>query len=324
MRATPVLSPGTTMSLVLDAGSAQHMVDAAGLVFSVTTCTRLHGGDNSAAYELFDAEKAAHLVVKVYGERMAWKMGKEVLVYGLLASVPVPTPEILFVDDSRQVVDANYALMTRLPGSPASTVTGGLGGGDVEEIWRQMGAVARAFHTVTFGEFGYLGPQGVLEPVDNNRMHMSRILDSHLRTLRDKGGDPAVADAVERRLAEDAPLLDTCDQSVLCHDDLHEDNVLVEQRSGRWLVTGVVDMENASAADPMLDLAKADYYAREEPVRRAGLLDGYGPLPPDGEARMALYRLHHALALWSWFARIGRDRPLPGLAADMARLAITR
>ena len=265
-----------------------------------------------------------HLVVKVYGERMAWKMGKEVLVYGLVASVPVPTPEILFADDSRQVVDANYAVMTRLPGRPASTVTDGLPAGDVGNVWRQIGSVARAFHAVTFDQFGYLGPQGVLEPVDGNRTHMTRILDDHLRTFRDEGGDPALAASVERRLTEDAALLDTCDQAVLCHDDLHEDNVLVEQRNGQWIVTGVVDMENASAADPMLDLAKADYYAREEPVRRAGLLDGYGPLPPDGEARLALYRLHHALALWSWFARIGRRRPLPGLAADMGRLAITR
>ncbi len=87
-------------------------------------------------------------------------------------------------------------------------------------------------------------------------------------------------------------------------------------------MSGVVDVENASAADPMLDLAKADYYAREEPVRRAGLLDGYGALPPDGGARLALYRLHHALALWSWFSRIGRERPLPGLAADIARLVV--
>ena len=92
---------------MLDLGSAQRMVDAARLDFSVMTCTRLHGGDNSAAYELFDVDRGAHLVVKVYGERMAWKMGKEVLVYKLLTSVPVPTPEILFVDDSRQLVDAN-------------------------------------------------------------------------------------------------------------------------------------------------------------------------------------------------------------------------
>lgn len=59
------------------------------------------------------------------------------------------------------------------------------------------------------------------------------------------------------------------------------------------------------------DVIEQRHYAREEPVRRAGLLDGYGPLPPEGEARLALYRLHHTLALWSWFARIGRERPLP-------------
>ena len=82
------------MAVVLDAGSAQRMVDAAGIVFSVATCTRLQGGDNSTAYELFDVEGDPQLVVKVYGERMAWKMGKEVLVYGLLTSLPVPTPEI--------------------------------------------------------------------------------------------------------------------------------------------------------------------------------------------------------------------------------------
>ena len=153
---------------------------------------------------------------------------------------------------------------------------------------------------------------------------MTRILDSHLRTFRDKGGDPALADTVERRLRADAELLESCERAVLCHGDLHEDNVLVEERDGQWIVTGVVDVENASAADPMLDLAKADYYAREEPVRRAGLLEGYGALPPDGPARLALYRLHHTLALWSWFASIGRKQPLPGLAADMARLAISR
>jgi aminoglycoside phosphotransferase (APT) family kinase protein len=306
---------------VLDVAAAQRIVDAAGIAFSVATCTRLHGGDNSAAYELVDVGRDAHLVAKVYGERMAWKMGKEVLVYGLLAAVPVPTPTILFADDSRESVDATYTLMTHLPGRAASTVTSGLGADDVGDIWRQIGTVARAFHTVTFDQFGYLGPHGLMEPVGGNRAHMTRILGSHLRTFRDQGGDPAVADSVERRLAEDGPLLDACAQPVLCHDDLHEDNVLVEPRAGRWMVSGVVDVENASAADPMLDLAKADYYAREEPVRRAALLEGYGPLPPDGQARLALYRLHHALALWSWFARIGRPRPLAALAADIARLA---
>ncbi len=44
------------------------MVNTAGIVFSVAKCTRLHGGDNSEAYELFDSERDAYLVAKVYGE----------------------------------------------------------------------------------------------------------------------------------------------------------------------------------------------------------------------------------------------------------------
>ncbi len=80
-------------------------------------------------------------------------------------------------------------------------------------------------------------------------------------------------------------------------------------------------MENADAADPLLDLAKTDYYGREEAVWRAALLEGYRALPNDAQARLGLYRLHHALALWTWFARIGRVGMLPSILADVARLA---
>lgn len=87
------------------------------------------------------------------------------------------------------------------------------------------------------------------------------------------------------------------------------------------MLTGVLDVENAVAGDPLLDLAKTDYYAREEPLRRSALLDGYGPLPDDGEIRLDLYRLYHALELWTWFARIGRTGSLDSILADVARFA---
>ena len=117
MRAHPfVLSPGSTMSPVLDAGSAPPLVDAAGLVFSVATARDSTAETTARPSELFAADRVAHLVAKVSGERMACKTGREVLVYGLLVSVPIPTQEMLFVDDSRQLVDANDALVTRLAG----------------------------------------------------------------------------------------------------------------------------------------------------------------------------------------------------------------
>ncbi|MDQ4069490.1 MAG: aminoglycoside phosphotransferase family protein [Actinomycetota bacterium] len=305
---------------LLDTATAQRMVDAAGLGFEVHACARLHGGDNSAAFDLYDRGRDAHLVAKVYGERLAWKMGKEVLVYGLLNEAPVPTPEILFADASRGVVDAAYVLMTRLDGTVGSRVTPTAAQAEIEAIFRQVGEAARGCHTVVFDRFGYIGPTGLVDPCPDNRTYMSRQFERHLRGFRDAGGDRSVAAAIERRIADDEPLVANCHEAVLCHDDLHEQNVLLGWGPEGWVLTGVIDVENAVAADPLLDLAKTDYYAREDPVRRAGLLEGYGPLPPDAEARLALYRLHHALALWSWFAQIGRTAALPGISADVARL----
>lgn len=60
-----------------------------------------------------------------------------------------------------------------------------------------------------------------------------------------------MGDAVARRVERDGSLFDNCGSAVLCHDDLHEGNVLVAQRPGGWQVTGVIDVENAIVADPL-------------------------------------------------------------------------
>ncbi|MFJ9949478.1 hypothetical protein [Kitasatospora sp. NPDC091207] len=59
---------------------------------------------------------------------------------------------------------------------------------------------------------------------------------------------------------------------------------------------------------------------RGDPERHA-LFEGYGPLPTDAPERLDLYRLHHALELWTWFRSIGTVDPLDAIADDIARLA---
>lgn len=84
----------------------------------------------------------------------------------------------------------------------------------------------------------------------------------------------------------------------------------------------MIDVENAITADPLIDLAKTDYYAlgRGE-AERAALLTGYGRLPADAAERLELYRLYHALELWDWFRSTGVVEPLNSVAEDIARLA---
>jgi hygromycin-B 7''-O-kinase len=54
---------------------------------------------------------------------------------------------------------------------------------------------------------------------------------------------------------------------------------LAEGTNG-WAVTGFIDVENAIAADPLLDLAKTDYYSvHGNKAKLSGLIQGYGSLP---------------------------------------------
>lgn len=74
----------------------------------------------------------------------------------------------------------------------------------------------------------------------------------------------------------------------------------------------------ATAADPLLDLAKTDAYSiRGNEAKFGGPLEGYGALPSEGHERLALYRLYHALELWDWFALLGNIAALPSLDHDV-------
>ena len=74
------------------------------------------------------------------------------------------------------------------------------------------------------------------------------------------------------------PLLDGCTGASLRHFDFHTGNVLATRRDGSLHLTGIVDLENAIAGDPLMDLAKTlAYSVRDDETRRAGLLAGYGP-----------------------------------------------
>lgn len=188
---------------------------------------------------------------------------------------------------------------------------------DVAHVYEKVGAILHAFHQIPFASFGYLSTE-VVDPHDTNASYMEYQFAKKLREFAQHGGDAQIRRSAEQTVEKASELLTGCPQAVLCHDDLHEGNLLLLERDGDWHVSGVLDVENAVAGDPLLDVAKTDYYAvRGDPVKRQALLDGYGPLRARGEEAMRLYRLYHALELWVWFASNGNEAPLAGIAEDI-------
>ena len=271
------------------------------------------GGELSTVVEV-RLDGAASVILKIYDEVWAWKQAKEVEVYRLLAEVVRGhVPEVLHTESAGS--GPAFTVLTKLEGRPLSEVA--LEPAEWRHVYRQVGRLAARVHEVRQPAYGYL-MAGIVDPEPDNTSYMRRQFAKKLREFADLGGDRALHDDVERYVAARAGSFARCETPVLCHNDLHEGNVLVRPSGGGWVVSGLVDVENAVAADPLLDLAKAECYSiRGDESKHAGLIEGYGALPADWAERLEIYRLYHALELWDWFASIGTTEPLSGIAKDL-------
>jgi aminoglycoside phosphotransferase (APT) family kinase protein len=251
------------------------------------------------------------LIRKRYADGWQWKQAKEVHVYSLLADVP-GVPAIVAVED-------NVTTMTLVPGTPLSEAN--VPPEHHRSVYRQIGELLHTIHQLTQPEFGYLTTE-IVDPETHNTAYMTRQFRVTLDRFLDLSGDPATHQLARDRVAERSGLFGLCPGAVLCHNDLHERNVLVEPDGGGWRLTGFVDVENAISADPMMDLAKTiQYELSRSPAKYSGLLEGYGPLPRSGLARIDLYRLYHAMELWNFFRDNGTTAPLKDIAFDIRQLA---
>jgi len=297
--------------------------------FRVTGVLARGGGAVNAVYEVRGAGGVRPLIIKVYPERWPaqadrWrsKLAKEVFVYRLLARHGITEIPRVLHHEPAGVPDlpSAFAVMTLLDGRPLSTVGGSLTEGQIGPVYREMGRLLAAVHQITTDRWGYVAT-GIVDTRPSNTAYMLDQFAAKLGRFVELGGGEAMAEAVKRYAGERAGLFAECTQPALCHNDFHDGNVLVRETAQGWQVAGFVDVESTVVADPLLDLARTDYYAlRDNPAKRDAFLSGYGPLPAGSAARMGLYRLHHALEFWNWSALRGKRSLLPAIRQDLEEM----
>jgi aminoglycoside phosphotransferase (APT) family kinase protein len=282
----------------------------------------LHGGNISTVYEIRCAKPDQPVILKIYPDTFHWKMEKEVYVYQLLGrAAALPIPSILWSDNSKELLPQNYVVMTTLKGQLLSKVASSLLALELRDIYFEMGALLARVHGITLDAFGYITTH-ITAPHPTNDAYMRSQFQKKLVEFNARGGDAVLRRTVEEYVETHGDLLTQVRTPVLCHDDYHEGNVLVAVEESKWRVTGIVDVENAVSADPLLDIAKTDYYAiQANEAKREGFLAGYGQLPINWRERVQLYQLYHALELWDWFAAIGNNAALVRLTDDIRRFA---
>jgi aminoglycoside phosphotransferase (APT) family kinase protein len=318
------MAPPRRLTFDVDLAAAGDILHRFDIRSTPVRIGRLEGGSTEVYRIDLDEESAAPLVLKIYPDEPDWLPAKERLVAGWLQeALPVPVPRCLALDTSRDMLPLRFALMTALPGTP---VRSWMDRTDVEAVYRQMGALLRQMHATPMPSYGYIKDQGVERPIASNGDYMAYAFDGAFRRFRDAGGDAGLARQLEA-LASASMDVTVSSGSVLCHDDLHQGNVLVEPRpSGELGLSGLIDFGNARAADPLFDLAKAIFCSsHEDPRAGRPLLEGYGELDhPNAERALWLYTMHHRVSMWAFLTRLGQDPDAPngpgGLIRDLSEM----
>ncbi|HEY4169391.1 MAG TPA: aminoglycoside phosphotransferase family protein, partial [Reyranella sp.] len=264
-------------SLSVSDAQAQAIVDRIAPGRRIARVGALLAGEISAVFEIELADGPPGFVLKVYPETLHWKMRKEIRIADMLdGRLSVPTPRILLADDSKSLLDLNF-VMTRLEGQnllrhePAPS--------EAHSVFAQMGRALREIHAIQFEAFGYIGADGLVTPFASNRAYMLSQFERKVGGFAQLAGWPALAERLKAYVERSVPLLDACTTPRLCHYDFHTGNVLARRLDGRLQLSGIVDLENAIAGDPLMDLAKTIAYSvRDDATKRAGLLEGYGPI----------------------------------------------
>ena len=310
-------------SLTVTDAQTQAIVDRVAPGRRLARISALPTGEISAVFAIELADGPPAFVLKIYPETMHWKMQKEVSIARRLEGLALPIPRILVADESRSLLDLNFVVMNRLDGRNVSQWEPSLDRDETYDIYRQIGTALRVIHGVTLESFGYLVANGVTQPFASNRAYMLSQFERNLSGFRELGGRPAVAAQLDAYLKRSTDLLDGCKRPVLCHYDYHSGNLLADRRDRTLQLTGIIDLENAIAGDPLMDLAKTIAYSvRDDAIKRAGLLAGYGPIDrPDWQETLRLYQFYGAIELWAWWVQIGDHQRAGNIVPDLEKYA---
>lgn len=298
-------------------GEAERLVSRVLAVVDVHA-VRVPAGFGNENWRVETAEGARY-VLKVAGRDNEEKWSSSHLAYELARSAGLPVAELVY---SGIVDDQLARIFTWIEGEPATQLATDTA--QSARMLRSVGEATRDMHRIRRQEFGSRldgsapGFRSWKEYVDH------RLVQIRRRCLTAGVGTGDLVNDVCRRASRLALEIDDVADAVLCHRDLHPDNLIVDHDG---TLVGIIDWDGAEAWDRAGDWFKLEFellraHPDEENLLLGAYLDG-GPVPPRWEQRRHLVHLMEALNVLPNAATHGwvdyADRARAHLAALLAR-----
>lgn len=213
------------------------------------------------------------------------------------ATVGVPVPEIILVDDTRKYAPFDYMVMTRVPGEvmrPAVERDPTLHPSYLKQIGRYLGML----HSLSTTGYGFFdndqAKKGTLAGIDSkNEEHFLAALDLDKKFHSENPGNfDAKSIELALKILEENSSIAKCDNPTLIHNDIADWNTVVLGDN----VTGILDWDECFSGDPVFEFATLSLFYPDE--KMTFIKDGYKevrPLPADYDDKFDLYVLRYII-----------------------------
>lgn len=293
---------------------AQRVIESAGIDARSTATSALGGGAKSVV-TLIELESGEPLALKVFTR--GGNTAREHAAYALLGDHQLPIPRMLHGAAEAPDFPFGYTLLTIQPGVPLNLNFADLDRSRLLDVYRGVGEFHAALHRTSGPGFALLAEERVDR---DNAEFMARTVDHELERFLSHGGQPRLAGKLEAFFDQTSDGFALAPAAVLCHGDLHPENIFVTGGVGELQFRGAIDLEEAFTGDPVMDLARTLQtcpFPGEDLT--AALLDGYGGKPEGFDELFDAYFVLYELKLWNYYAQGGSRRPLRSIARRMRK-----
>lgn len=252
-------------------------------------------------------QPSLQIVVKLAGPEAprASAFDRTAMLHRLVAAhTSIPMPEILAVDVSCRDWPWRYLIRTYIPGQEWAAARQKMSGKERSDAYRQVGEAVAQLHAIRFHAFGQLAADGGVEGTGAYlpalRAHAEGCIES-----------PRLRDLFFSALGSRRHLFRDVRDAALCHEDLHQHNILFQAVQGRWHLATILDFDKAWAGHHETDLARLDLWTGMTSREFWEAYQAISPVDPLYRERRPIYQLLWCLEC-AW--------PTPGHVADTRRV----
>jgi aminoglycoside phosphotransferase (APT) family kinase protein len=201
-------------------------------------------------------QPSIEVVVKLAGRDapIACPFDRTATLHRLVASkTNIPMPEVLAVDVSYQTMPWRYFIKTYIPGQEWAKAREHMSQPESANAYQQIGNAVAQLHSIRFTSFGELSPDGT---VPNHTSYITTLGERARHFIQKE----RLRDLFLSALEQSADLFSDVRIASLCHEDLHEHNILFRLEEGHWRLATILDFDKAWAGHNESDLARLEFW----------------------------------------------------------------